>query len=104
MEKKPFNHAFTFKDNPNVHETFADGVHQILVDGSTLKLDLTVSRSDLPKSGNKTPTGNNVIAARLVMPLPALATLYNQLDQMVRGLETQGLLHRGGGEVKPTVQ
>jgi len=104
MEKKSFNHAFTFKDNPDVRETFADGVHLVTVDGSTLKIDLTVSRSDPPKTGNKTPTGNNVIAVRLVMPLPALATLYNQLDQMVRGLEAQGLLHRGSGEVKPTVQ
>ncbi len=104
MEKKSFDHAFTFKDDLSVRETFADGVHLIAVDGSTLRIVLTAARSDAPKTGNKQPTGQKVVAARLVMPLPALAELYNQLDGMVRGLENQGLLTRGDGAVKPTVQ
>ena len=104
MEKKSFDHAFSFKDNPAVTETFADGVHLISVDGSTLRIVFTVARADPPKTGNKTATGQKVAAARLVMPLPALAELYNQLDGMVRGLESQGLLTRGDGAVKPTVQ
>ena len=104
MEKKSFDHAFTFKDDIGCRETFADGIHLVSVDGSTLRLVLTVARADLPKTGNKSPTGHKVPVVRLVMPLPALADLYNQLDQMVRGLESQGLLTRGGGVVSQTVQ
>jgi hypothetical protein len=104
MDKKPYDRAFTFKDDPGVRETFADGIHLVTVDGSTLRIVFTVGRADPPKTGNKQPTGNRVAVARLVMPLPGLAELYNQLDGMVRGLESQGLLTRGGGGVKPTVQ
>lgn len=104
MEKKSYDHAFTFKDNLDVTETFADGIHLVTVDGTTMRLVLTVSRSEPPKPGTKAPTGQKVVASRLVMPLPAMAELYNQLDRMVRGMEAQGLLHREGGGVSPTVQ
>lgn len=105
MDKKPFDHAFQFKDNPDLAETFADGIHQITVDGSTLRITLTASRGELPK-GNKTSiSGYKALAARLVMPTPMLAELYNQLDQIVRGMEAKGLLTRSGSSgVKPTVQ
>ena len=97
MENKPFDHSFQFKDDLSVRETFAQGVHLATVDGSTLRITFTVSRPDPPKTGNKAPTGQKVVACRLVLPLPAMAELYNQLDQMVRALEQKGLLKREGG-------
>jgi hypothetical protein len=106
MENKPYDHAFQYKDIPTVPETFADGVHLLTVDGSTMRIVFTVSRSDAEQQpGSKSPRGQKATAARLVMPLKGFAELYNKLDQMVSGLESQGLLKRERGEgLKATVQ
>ena len=107
MEQKlPFDHAFTAKDDPTVKETYADGVGLIVIHSGTARLALTVSRADEPKPNRKgPPTGQKVIAARLVMPLSGLADLYNKLDQLMNGLAQEGLVHREqDGGVKPTVQ
>ena len=104
MSKQPFDSTFPFKDDPALAETFADGIHQITVDGSTMRITLTASRGELPKGTKTTPTGYKALAARSVMPTPLLAVLYYQLDQIVRGMEASGYLKREGGGVKPTVQ
>ena len=95
--KKPYDHAFQFKDNPTITETFADGVHLITVDGSNAKITFTASRSDPPKPGNKAPTGAKVVTARLVLSAPALTALFNQLQQLMAGMEQMGVIQREGG-------
>jgi hypothetical protein len=97
MEKKAYDQAFQYKDVPALAETFADGIHLVTVDGSSARITFTVSRSDPPKTGNKVPTGQKVTAARIVLPLPAMAELYNQLHGMVQVLEQRGLMTREGG-------
>lgn len=105
MDKQAFDHAFTFKDNPAVAETFVDGIHLAAMYGHNFRLTFTVSRADDPKPGRKgPPTGQKVIAERLVMSLQCAADLYNRLDGMFKTLEMQGVLTRDGGAVKPTVQ
>jgi hypothetical protein len=104
MDKKPFDEDFPFKDDPTVRELFADGIHQVTVDGTTFRLMFTASRGELPR-GNKTKiTGSKALVARLVMPTPLLAELYNQLDLLVNGLVAQGIMKREGGGVRPTLQ
>lgn len=104
METKLYDHAFAFKDSPAVTETFADGIHLVTVDDSTFRIVLTVSRTDPHETGGKSPAGQKVVASRIVMPLKGLTELYNQLDQMVRGLESQGLLKREIGALKEAEQ
>lgn len=104
VEKKPFDADFPFKDDPALSETFADGIHQITVDQTTFRLTLTSSRGDLPKGNKTTMTGYKALAARIIMPTPAMAELYNQLDKIIRGLEAQGLVTRSAEGVKPTLQ
>lgn len=95
MDHKPFDHAFPYKDTHAVVETFADGLHLVTVDGSTARITLTVSRGDPPKPNQKgPPTGQKVTAARLVMPMPAFLHLFNQMNQLVVGLEQQGHIVR----------
>jgi hypothetical protein len=100
MENKSYDHAFTFKDIPTVAEVFADGVHLVTVDSTTTRIIFTVSRSDPPKTGNKMPTGQKAVAARLVLSNPAMAELYNQLNRMVQALEQRGIMTREGGEAR----
>jgi hypothetical protein len=102
-ESKPYDHTFQFKDIPTVAETFADGVHLVTVDGTTTRIVFTASRADPPKTGNKSPTGQKAVAARLVLTNPAMAALYNQLSKMVQVLEQRGLMKREGGEAQ-TIQ
>jgi hypothetical protein len=103
VENKPYDHTFTFKDIPSVAEAFADGVHLVTVDSTTTRITFTVSRSDPPQTGNKRPTGQKAVAARLVLSNPAMAELFNQLNRMVHALEQQGIMKRDGGEAR-TVQ
>ena len=104
MDKQPFDHAFTFKDNQGVAETFVDGVHLAILQGPTFRFVFTTSRADEPKPGRKAPTGQKVVTSRLVMPVNTFADLYNRLHAMVAGLEAQGLMKREGDDVKATVQ
>lgn len=95
MEKKPYDHAFQYKDVPAVAETFADGVHLVTVDGSTARMTLTISRGEAPKPNQKgPPQGQKLTAARVVMPTPAFVELYNQMHQMISGLERVGAVVR----------
>ena len=72
---KPFDHAFTLKDNANVQETFADGVEALALYNSMFRLILTVSRPDPPKTGSKSVSGHKSVAARIVMPPAAISTI-----------------------------
>ena len=104
-QTQPFDHAFTAKDDLAVKETFIDGVGLIAIHSGTARIALTVSRADEPKPGRKgPPTGQKVIASRLVMPVNALAELYNKLDQLMKGLAEQGLVRFESDGARPTVQ
>lgn len=105
MDSKPFDAAFSFKDDLNVREIFADGLHLITVEGTTAKITLTVSRPDDPKPGRKgPPSGYKIPVARLVLSTPAFAHLFNQMSQIMHILEAQGVVKREGQVVRPTVQ
>lgn len=103
MEKKPFDHAFPYKDISSVAETFADGIHLITVDGTTARITLSATRSDAPKGNQKMPSGQKVTAARIVLPTPAFLELYNQMEQIISGMEQQGIIVREGGALR-TIQ
>lgn len=105
MSKKPPLAALPFNDDPAIRETFADTVEQVVIDDSGLRILFGVTRVTLPKAGDKDVGGYRTVAARIVMPVQGLAALYNQLHQIVRGLEQQGLLSREkDGGVQPTLQ
>lgn len=103
MDKKPFDHSFSLKDDLGVREIFFDGIHQTTVDGATAKITLTISRPDPPKPGNKSPIGQKVVVARLVMPNSTFAELFNSMNQLMTVLEQQGVVQRDG-VAKQTVQ
>lgn len=94
MTDKAYDATFTFKDNPAVAETVVDGVHLIQVQNGMARVTMTVSRGDPPGAGSKKPTGQKVVAARLIMPLSGMIELHRQLDGMINGLISQGVLYR----------
>ena len=66
-------------DRPEVSETFADSVIGVAIDNiGVAKIILGVTRAEPPKP-NQQPTAARVTAARLVLTLPALVQLQQQL-------------------------
>ncbi|SKB89756.1 hypothetical protein [Sphingopyxis flava] len=104
MTDKAYDAAFTFKDNLAATETVVDGVHLIQVQNGMARVTLTVSRGDPPASGSKKPTGQKVVAARLVMPLNGMIELHRQLEGMISGLISQGVLQRAPSGGAQTLQ
>lgn len=104
-EKKPFDHAFTFKDDIAVKEQFADEAYGLMLTGSVAKITFTVSRPDDPKPGHKgPPKGLKVPVARVALPAQGFADLYNKMHQMLVALEQQGIVIRENGKAKSTIQ
>src|SRR5258708_3772757 len=61
---------FRYQDMPNLGETFADSIGGWSFDGSTLRLELLVSRLDALKPGDPA-TGRAVPVCRLVLTTAA---------------------------------
>ena len=103
MSKKPTLADLPFKDDPTVREIYADSLQQATIDDNGLRLVFGVNRPLLPSGGEKRLGGYRTVAARIAMPQQGLAQLYNELDRIVRALESSGLLKRESGGSK-TVQ
>lgn len=81
-------------DVPTLAETFADGVQMIGVDGTVVRLTLTVSRP-APSTSGRPPEQAKATALRLVMPTPSFLELFRQMEQIVSQLEKRGVIRRG---------
>src|SRR5690606_26113296 len=102
---KPFDDAFTFKDDLGVRDIYADGVHAISLGGPIAKFTFTVSRPDDMKPGHKgPPKGHKVPVARVAMSAQGFADLYNKMHHIIMALEGQGLFTREDGKAKATLQ
>jgi len=89
-----------YVDLPEVSETFVDHLQTILFDGTTLRLELCVTRMEEPRPPNPM-TATRYPTCRLVMPAPAMLELYNQLTGLIRGLEEQGVLTKNPLQQEP---
>jgi len=92
--------AVRYIDLPDVSETFADSVGLVTFDGQSARIELCVTRMDMPQTPKK-PTGRRYPVCRMVMPPDAFIGLYNSLENLIRGLEQQGVLKRGEPPKKP---
>jgi hypothetical protein len=86
--KKP---KFRFEDNPALAETFADSIGEWFFDGSTLRIEFTVSRID-PRKDGEAPTGRKHPTCRLVLSSNGAIELMNRCRQFSVALEKAGLV------------
>lgn len=104
-QKKPFDDAFTFKEDNSVRDQFADEAYSVFLSGSVAKLTFTASRPDLGKTGPKgMPKGHKIPVARIALPAQGFAELYNKMHQLLLVMEAQGLVTRDGEKAKATIQ
>jgi hypothetical protein len=72
-------------DRPELAETFADSIHNMVWDGQTLRIEFCVTRyPDGPASPGA--EARRFPAARLVLTAPVATDLFNRLQQMIQAL------------------
>lgn len=90
-----------YVDRPDVSETYVDLLEKVFVNGPLVRLEFCVNRMNEPKPP-KPPTGKKITASRLVMPLPALLQMADQINKVVKALEQQGVIKRTPITMPPT--
>jgi hypothetical protein len=91
MADEPQRPKFRYQDMPDLRETFADSIGSWSYDGSTLRMELLVSRLDPMKAGDQ-PTGRAVPVARLVLTTMAAVELIRAASQITGALTQAGVL------------
>jgi len=80
-----------FVDAPNLPETFADSVHNVVWDGQTLRVEFCVTRYP-ERPGDKDAEARRYPACRLVLTASGVAALFNRLQQTVAALSEAGVI------------
>lgn len=79
-------------DDPSVPEVFTDNLAGLTVVQGNVNITFATVRADHTKLP---PTNLRKITSRLVMPIAAAVQLHEMLGQMLKDLETKGLIQRG---------
>jgi hypothetical protein len=85
---------FRYQDMPELTETFADSIGSWSFDGSTLRLELLVSRLDTLKPGDPA-TGRVVPVCRLVLTTAGAVELIKACNQITAALTQAGVIRQG---------
>jgi hypothetical protein len=81
-----------YMDMPDVREIFADSLHAVAWDGQTMRLEFCVTRYTEGAAAEAAAEGRRYPACRLVLTAPAVAALYNRLQQTVAAMAEAGLI------------
>lgn len=81
-----------YLNRPEIPETFADSLENLLIDGSVVRLEFVVNRLDPIKPPATMATGSKQTCCRIVLPMPALFQVANQLSRVIAGLQAQGII------------
>jgi hypothetical protein len=79
-------------DDPSVSEVFTDNLAGLTINQGNVNLTFATVRADHTKTP---PTNHRKITSRLVMPVIAAAALHEILGQVLKDLESKGLIQRG---------
>jgi hypothetical protein len=80
-------------DVPDVPETFADAVQELVFDGQTFRVVLGVTRMD-ERKGEGPFTGRRYTACRVVLPPSAAMDLSRKLGRVLAAMLKQGMLEK----------
>lgn len=78
-------------DLPEMPETFADSLGMSYFDGQAHRLTFCVHRFNPPKPP-KPPTAKKYPSCRIVMTPECVIELFNQLNQVMAGMQKMGLI------------
>jgi hypothetical protein len=100
MADEPQRPKFRYQDMPGLGETFADSIGSWSFDGSTLRMELMVSRLDALKPGDAA-SGRVVPVCRLVLTTAAAVELMRASNQIASSLMQAGVLRQGDPNEAP---
>lgn len=100
MVDEPQRPKFRYQDMPELTETFADSIGGWSFDGSTLRLELLVSRLDPIKAGDPA-TGRTIPVCRLVLTTAGAVELIKACGQVTAALTQAGVLRQSGTPEMP---
>jgi|SRR5690349_2281105 hypothetical protein len=78
-------------DRPDVSEVYVDGVYQALFDGVNIRIEFIVNRLDELQPPAQ-PTGSQLTAARLVVPVAGFMGMLQHFNTLVGNLKAPGRL------------
>jgi hypothetical protein len=80
-----------YVDRADPAETFADSIHNMFWDGSTVRIEFCVTRYPAQAASAETPPEQHP-ACRLVLTAPVAAELFNRLQQTMNALTQAGIV------------
>jgi hypothetical protein len=86
-------------DVPELAETFADSVHNMVWDGQTLRLEFCVTR--YPEAPTGDAEAKRIPVCRLVLTAPGVAALFNRLQKTVAALAEAGIISKQAAQATP---
>ncbi len=81
-----------YVDLPELPEIFADSLHAVAWEAQTMRLEFCITRYAEPASADTVAEAKRYPACRLVLTAPAVAALYNRLQQTVAAMAEAGLI------------
>jgi hypothetical protein len=84
-------------DIPELPETFSDSLGMSTFDEMTMRITFCVQRVQPPKPP-KPPFAKKYPVCRMILTIPAVVELFNQLNQMMQVLNQQGLVKIEAGK------
>jgi hypothetical protein len=92
MESSPPRQTvMTYVDRPEIPETFADCLGRVTADAVHVRLEFCINRLDHLVEPNAIKTGKMITAARVVLTVPAMFGMLDQLNQIVEQLKAAGM-------------
>ncbi len=91
-----------FVDNPELSETFADSIEEMMFDGVTMRITFTVTRLEEPRPP-ALPKGKRYPSCRLILTGDAVEDLHRRLNQIATVIE-QGRKAREARPGPTTIQ
>lgn len=93
-----------YVERDDVPETYVDSFEGLQVQSQIARMELCSVKMLVPEQVTPTsqPKFKKIPVARLVMPLNTLLEFYNNLQRLVVGLESQGLIKRESPGAPPT--
>src|SRR5690348_16749282 len=89
-------------DRPEVQETFVDSVEGIVLDGTGARIELCVTRMDVPKPPAM-PTAKRYTVCRLACTPEFVIDLANKVNGIIGLMEKQGLVKRENPKDPPAM-
>jgi hypothetical protein len=95
MSKQHITSKREHVDRPEISEIFVDFLRGVDINDGVLRFEFVVKRYREPQDG-QFDDSRTCTACRLALPIVGVFDLFDKLEELVKALEKQGIIHREG--------